>query len=346
MRWCFVGRRWFAKWIPVLAVLLLGVLWGGQRFWNRDDPYWQGKRLSHWLRTTDEADGEKTYKAVQELGTNCTPLLLRWLRKNERDYVAPGYVLTMNDWLGKQKVVKLRFPTELAPGRTQVALRVFRELGPCGKAGIPGLMGLLENEESEVAANAFSLLSEMQPEFTEALVERLSHREPRARVTAIRALAAFGSSAWGTIPLIRRALSDADPNVRAAAVDALVELGMDPKVDAPVFRRMLNEKSVNVRLAAVCALMKLGDDPEPIVPALLQIIQEGDPELRGLASGRLASLGERARPAIPQLKAILTNMTQADVRRDVDWTIRMIGLKAFPGTTPAKPDSASAAEPR
>jgi hypothetical protein len=341
-----VGRRRYLKRLLLLATSLIGALLIEQLWWDGDDPYWHRKRLSHWLRTDDGADAENTYKAVRELGTNCIPLLLRWLRKNERDYVAPGYVLTMNEWVGKQKVVKVRFPTEHAPSRTGVALRVFRELGPCGKAGIPGLIGVLENEESEVAANAFLLLSEMQPESTEALVERLSHREPRARATAIRTLGAFGSSAWGTIPLIRRALSDADPNVRAAAVDALVELGVDPKVDAPVFRRMLNEKSANVQLAAVCALMKLGDDPEPIVPALVQIIQEGDNEMRGLASGRLASLGERARPAIPQLKAILTNTTRADVRRDVDWTLRMIGLRALIGTTPAKPDSASAAEPR
>jgi HEAT repeat protein len=294
-------------------VILIGVIavYGLARFLaDREDrlgPTWQGKRLSYWLVTQGVAP-DVSDAAVRQLGTNCIRLLLRWVRLNEHDYETPGYVRTLNGLLDRLQVIKFRFGSEWRPNRTTIALEVFAKLGPQGKAGIAGLVRLLGNDSDEVTDNASNLLKQMQPESISALTNALANRNPRVRAAAATTLAGMGAGARSAVPILRR---------------------------------MLNEKPINVRFAAVCALMKLGADPDPLVPVLIQIIKEGDHEMRGYAFDRLASLGERALPAVPELRTILTNTPLADVRFDIQWTLKMIELRmaAQPAPVQADPES-------
>jgi len=114
--------------VAVLAVFL----WPGER-----EPEYQGKQLSEWLEVYDRqyqhrnrpSDVEvlQAWDAVREMGTNCVPQLLRWIR-----YERPAW----------RRIIIHIIPTGKGEIRADLAVAGFRMVGVNAACAVPELTAM------------------------------------------------------------------------------------------------------------------------------------------------------------------------------------------------------------
>ncbi len=198
----------------------------------------------------------------------------------------------------------------------------------------------LTHDRPEVAAaavHALSLLGPPDRSSQAAFAEALTHREPRLRYEAIRALVAAGDpeSAAAIAPLTRdewetvraeaiaalgalgarpfrgaveKALEDTSPRVRLEAARALRDLGSAESV--PVMLRWLRRgASKEVVIALAEGLGAIGDD-RAVVP-LVSLLADADPRLRAATA---TALGEIGGPVATEALVYLLDDANVEVR--------------------------------
>jgi hypothetical protein len=268
------------------------------------EPRFKGHAIRTWLATIhgeELGQLENAHAAIREWGTNPIPLLVDWLRLNEKGPSDFDWRQKLNGWLGKQSLIEFRLPVSRPslglvlenrpPNRTVMAAEVFAEIGPTDQAAMSSLVLLLDEKEEEVARIAGDLLAGMAPDSVPTLITAVAAGPNRARI-------------------------------RAAAV--LGQIGMPATAAIPALKRILVSRPLPVRLAAACTLVKLEDDPAGVIPVLIATVRGGDKVLRSQAFATLAGLGTQAKLATPQLRTILIETQLADVRRDTLWALHQI----------------------
>jgi HEAT repeat protein len=118
-------------------------------------------------------------------------------------------------------------------------------------------------------------------------------------------------------------LTNKDPNVRASAAEALGKLGKGAVPAVNALTRTLKDKNPSVRLSAVLALRKLGPIAAPAVSALAGAFTDPDPDVRQHAVFALGRLGTIAAPAVNSLIKALRD-TNPSVRRNAVWALGRI----------------------
>jgi HEAT repeat protein len=171
------------------------------------------------------------------------------------------------------------------------------------------------------------------------LIHKLSAKNPRIRMRAIRELKGLGRCAAaaapylvkalgdedseiaraaasvltmpqmgsGTLRLVVQALGSPDKNVRSLVVDILEKGDWDPKLKVRLLIKALGHRKKYVRLIAAAELDGFKCPHEPIaIQALLKIAQaDKDREIRLVAIGSLGGYDMAAAPAIPFLLKVL-----------------------------------------
>ena len=195
---------------------------------------------------------EKARAVVRVLGTNSVPLLLNWLRQEDRPSLTERYDEVRTKvifWLVGHKIIANRSVTALNdfnPSHRGMAMWALPELDPSSKrSAIPTLIKMLgdkkhkPHETSEVAGVACLVLSKMAPESIDPLIAALDSQDAQVRLLAAGALAEIGPDAKAAIPFLKKDLADKDPSVRARTAMVIAKVGGDPDFFLPIIIQAL-----------------------------------------------------------------------------------------------------------
>jgi hypothetical protein len=228
---------------------------------------------------------EKARAVVRQLGGKSIPLLLKWLRQEDRpsltarfDEVRQGTFF----WLVRHKLIPNRSITALRdfnPSHSAMAIWALPELDHPGRvAAIPALIRMLgaKNPKPDKfppgAGGACMVLSKMAPESTEPLIGALSSHDVQTWTLAASALGQIGPAARAAIPILETRLRDKDPNMRVMAAGVIGKLGGDPNKFLPVVIQSLPEMDSLTMLFPLDILVRYKDHAEAAVPILIGIL--------------------------------------------------------------------------
>jgi len=159
-----MGKKQRTVLIALLAMALGSLVWlalGQPR-----EPIYKGKLLSAWLDEYNHAalpitrDPAKT--AILQIGTNGVPVLLRLA--STKDSVLWEKLRML---VARQKLIPFHLRT--AGEYRDMALVGFEILGPAAKPAVPGLIGLLKDQNWSVRGTAMYALGRIGPEAAAAV---------------------------------------------------------------------------------------------------------------------------------------------------------------------------------
>lgn len=203
---------------------------------------------------------------------------------------------------------------------SRVRWHAARGLGLVGEdavAAVPLLVKLLDDGDPIVATQAAAAIGMIRADdvisaetpaadkhvyeaATVALVEKMTHPDPRVRRAVLRAIARLEPALEQFAPLVSARLADADPSVVLPALHSLADMGADA---VPFLMESL--KNPKSRYWASVALAEIGAAAAPAVPLLQAGVESGEVEERMQSIMTLAAIGEPARGAAPEIVAAL-----------------------------------------
>jgi hypothetical protein len=129
----------------VAAITLAIFIWPRER-----EPEYNGAPLSKWLERYNVGQNVEAAKAIQHIGTNALPFLLRWIQ-----YEPPGWRYALDHLhtrlpssVQKTRAVHWLFDDK-AEERADRAVSGFEVLGPEAAPAWPDLVHLFNNEKAQ-----------------------------------------------------------------------------------------------------------------------------------------------------------------------------------------------------
>lgn len=262
---------------------------------SNQEPSFQGRRLSEWLKDLDPANKNEQRKneaksAIRQMGSTAVPFIVKELRCT--DSTATLFVRTLAQ---KQTLVQFR-PTTALQRRTRAYI-AFNQVTPVATSAVPALAEALQGNDADLrlrAANCLDNVAFYKIDATRAVPALTSAlRDPDERVgrDSAHALGRIGVPARSAVPALReRILSDERLMVRAASAEALGSIG--PATDEIIVTliQALTDKSEGVRSCAARGLGKFGEDARKAVPELLRIAKEDNEYMRQRARDELKKI--------------------------------------------------------
>lgn len=175
------------------------------------------------------------------------------------------------------------------------------------KKGHPDAAERLGLMESEVSGG----LGSWRGEAAAALVEALSHKNPKMRFEAAWALGGFREHAAGAIPSLVQLLKDPDNEVRAQAAESLSCIGLAPQFIPQAIDALSDENPV-VRECVAWALAHLKAQAAAAVPALIAALADPVGHVRQRAAVTLGEIGAAAGDAVPVLFRLILAGDEGD----------------------------------
>jgi hypothetical protein len=294
-------KKTLAK-VSLVTPLFLISIWLVLAF-NSDEPAYRGKKLTVWLEKlvkVEEAaltsrkpmpDLRQACEALDELGTNSVPFLVRLLCKK------PSRLKTeVNRHLSKQSLIKFRFRPE--PDYRKLACTAIRALGPRARTAVPELLRIFAHQSAEKPEDSLHLaltLSNTRLQADSEFIAALSHEDKWIRIGAATCLSKrVGGSA--AVPALRRALDDPCEDVRRRAAYTLRSIA-GAEVDVlviPVLIGSLQSTNPQARKEGAGALEDLRGAAGPAVPALIAALKDPDAGVRRQAASALLTIDSSA----------------------------------------------------
>lgn len=294
------------------------------------EPSFKGKPLSYWLTGYDpvqfqtghaprsaEADG-----AIQQMGTNCIPRLLRMLQRHDSPFKAKVRAL-----LDRQKLFSVPF---LKPNQDVVAYYALCALGATASNAVPELIRIYATDSSpEVQQYIIGILGKIGPGAGAAipmLLRATSHTNYNVSIQAIWALGEIHADAEKVAPALMKFLKGPDLYQQALAMQSLGRFGTNAQMAVPVLVELLRKEiaapsgtswqnmtmmGVTSRIEtdtneflctnAVCALGAIHVDPDDVVPILVTFLNSTNIRFQADSVRSLSAFGTNARSALPAL---------------------------------------------
>jgi|ERR1022692_3075431 hypothetical protein len=253
------------------------------------EPSFEGKPFSDWIWTMNEKEAgpekEKARAVVRQLGTNSIPLLVAWLRQEDR----PSWTGRFDElrhtiffWLVRHKLIanrSIRSLQDFNPSHSAMAMWALPELDHAGRTTvIPTLIQMLgdknpkPDEISRASGGSIIVLSKMAPESIPLLTDALSSQDVQVWKRAAAALGAIGPDAKAAIPVLEKKLTDKDPNMKVGAAYVIGRLGGDPRTFVPVVIQSLPAIDwVNMEYS-LDILVRYKEHAKAAVPVLVGIL--------------------------------------------------------------------------
>jgi RNA polymerase sigma factor (sigma-70 family) len=230
--------------VPFIAVVVI------RKNTLPDEPGYQGKRLSEWLRSFDKTPlewnsdltipaNQASAEAIVQMGSQAVPFLVRELRA--RDSAAndstPAYV------------------------RNRRAIQACLALGPTAKTAIPELTKRLAEHRISAMLRT-SALAAMGPDAVPSLMAALTNSEPEVRRCMATTIRNGSFDAEPLVPALVKCLSDPDDyHVRTEAAMALARLRKRPDFVLPALTQNLSDTNQTVREFTAIALRQFHATP-------------------------------------------------------------------------------------
>ena len=254
--------------LAILVVVIAGLI--AWRVWSsrEPEPIYQRKLLSVWLREY-RSRGDVASHAVQQIGTNGIPTLLKMLGTKDSAPAVPKLAIWWNQHFWQMHYLPrwVRRPyTPSYQGRfiNYEAAGGFEILADKGQQAVPALIKIYKHNISEFSqAAVLQSLGAIGPTARKAIpsiLEGTISSSEFVRFNAVIALAQINSEPMLTVPALEKSLNDAKGKIRAAAAQGLGEFGTEARQTVPTLMRMVNDQDEVVREAATEALKQI--DPE------------------------------------------------------------------------------------
>jgi HEAT repeat protein len=324
-------RKWFKNLLAGIALIMVAVMvWLVLR--QPSEPKYKGTRLRVWLREHEiimDAPGSiqigpNAVEALNHVGTNAIPVLLKMLAEQDSDLK-----LKLIELAQRQHFININ--PAFARDRNIEAAEAFRVLGSSASNAVPELIRIYHPEGSHVSRtsilSALGSIGPMAHAAVPLLLRETADTNDVVRRFALQSLGDIHSEKDVTIPALEKALVDPDSSCRLTAVLGLAKFGTNARSATSSLVEMLAVPSEFLRFCAVDALGKIYekaewparalDEPTPADPpsTLIQII-EG-----------FQAMGTNAAPAVPALVKFLSDPDEG-VRRSATNALKAIDPQA------------------
>ena len=309
--------------VPLAAITAL-VLWVS----SFSEPEYKGVKLSVWHeRYNNEVDAEPQRKeaaeAIQQIGSNAVPTLIKWLGASDSKLK-----LKLRELTEKQSIINFKVTPAIEYHKR--ALTSFELLGQRAKSAIPELEKLLYHSES--TQDAAIILSWFDADAIPVFARALTTTNGTVKGKVAFAMyeryydEEFGGGyddpkALLPIPLLLRLLHNTDEPAHGLAIlqiGVAAHLGMiQPAIAVPLLVKELKTSRSEYLIETSTALRIIGPDARDAIPALLGIlagVSKTADRARGLyALASLRALKAKPSDVVPLLEQCL-NSADADIR--------------------------------
>ena len=225
------------------------------------EPRYKGRKLSDWVVSYPEAAREAD-PAVQAIGTNAIPWLLRWIQyePSPARRKAYGVYRVLPGWLQNSQL-----GVSLLNARSGILCTMSPlAFGALGTNSAPAVLELLRLSQGTNTASLMAefALSYMRETGLSAMLTIMTNGTPQQRVLAGAALAnslPLYTNASCAVPVLLVWLRDPDPSFALVAAHGLAQLKYDPTNVVPQLVAALQHRSADVRRSVIQALDSYGD---------------------------------------------------------------------------------------
>jgi hypothetical protein len=231
---------------------------------------YQGKPLREWLKSFDAEQLSPEYAAaqaaIQQMGTNCLPALIHYLRRKDPPF--------HRHWINlRRRLHMLHGKVDYAMFWHRRAAHACGALGPAAAAAFPALTEAMNDPQA--ASDVGNGLSRMMPDSVPVLTNILATGNAAARTYAAHNLVTTFSN------------PETEPTARTALLTAL------------------RDSNRGVRMSAASAFQFWNTNLDSVVSGLTLALRDPDPSVRGNAATSLGNFGPSAKAAVPELLKLL-----------------------------------------
>jgi hypothetical protein len=248
-----------------LLIAILGVISWLILRQHDPEPVYNGKPLTYWLDSlinrTSHPSQVEAEKAVQKIGTNAIPTLLRLLRTRDSKFKLNLIQLTH-----KQHLVNLKWNTALF--QHIQAETGFRCLGPNGKSALPDLIEIYNKRPPGQYNDAPWVIPSI--------------------------FAAMGPAAADAVPQLAQDTADADRSIRSRAVLVLGQIHARPDLAVPALTRSLRDSDSHLQEEAAFSLAAFGTNAQFAITGLITALSDPYPNVRTAAAYALKQIDPAA----------------------------------------------------
>jgi len=274
--------------------------------WPREnEPKYKGRTLTQWIVLHDRATGRESVhksaydpsmlreadEAVQHIGTNALPWLIKWIQS----------VPTDSRWRRRVTHVLERLPGDLWDRepidswlndpewmRLDVAYWGFHMLGTNANAAVPELTRLANDRSlpqisRSSAMGALTTIGEAGVPTLLAILSDSTHPD-RSDAAAAITHARLGTNAGFAVHLLARCVADPDTATATRAAGSLGNLRINPEVSVPVLTQGLRDARHEVRSVCAWSLSLFGEEARSALPALTVALCDTNWEVRRCAT--------------------------------------------------------------
>jgi HEAT repeat protein len=236
-----------------------------------------------------KVDGD-TGEAVQAMGTNALPFLVKWLDygRSERYYkvMAAGRKYCPRLW---NKFYAMDRRVE----RMNNAIWAFDNLRSQASPAIPGLVRLMKVGSTNTAGTAAYVLGGIGEDAVPALLDVLTNRQVYLRIqagrigTMVRHPLTNGAV---LVPVLVAYLTNQNAELRTSSANMLGRLEANPDLAVPALISVLHDTDKNVRYCAIVSLGSFRKDARSAVPYLLPVLKDADQSMCQAAEDALQKI--------------------------------------------------------
>lgn len=257
------------------------------------NPTWQYDRAGN--RRNVPTRTEQSILAVEAIGTNAVPLLLRWAAAKDSSIL--NVLGTVFEKL-PERVVMFIAPTiwsGTAGRKNMLAKSGFDILGTNAVAAVPELKRMFNNTSPglDLEVPAFCLKCVGRAGF-QVLAEAVENNQSNAQYfAASKQLAQITPGDPNTAPVaetcVRILQSNKSNNLdaRCIGISILGSLALDPQRFIPIITNQFNTTNTRIRRVVVESLWKYGTNASLALPTVREALNDGDANVRAVAQSVL-----------------------------------------------------------
>ncbi len=326
------ARTWrivfVALFIAVVSILLFTL--------SQNEPSYQGKRLSQWIRGLEyENPTDEQRVALLAMGEAAVKKLISLLEERDsalkRKFVAYSrhHADIHNRFIAPRYVV----PESVYQAQAATALG---EVGPTASRAIPALTAAATNKDILLSLRAKAALMKIRQESVAPLLVMLKETNFTNWGRAAYLAKYLGANAEPVVPLLVKSLQSTNADVRELAADALGGIAKNPELVVPALLDCLDDPDAGVRRSAIDSLRKFKTAKEQFVPKFLQCLSDTDNNVwLGAAFGleKILSKDEKKTLLVPVLVKSLNSRVEV-IRENAALFLKRIDSEAATKTRP------------